>query len=136
MIVLVFRVVKNALDRTSAYSKFEHSGVGVEVGLDQRGKGGKLGRFDPCAIRSVGKFWDEVIENIDILFFLEWQGGLEDDTLDVIANNLLLRLLLGVGMRYDQIGIDARRSQLGDIRLCLLCRGYSQQEVVICIGER
>lgn len=110
MIVLIFRVVKNALSRISSYSKFEHPRVGVEIGLDQRRKRGKLGRPNASSIRSVGKFRDEVIENIDILFFLEWQSGLKDDTLDIIANNLLLSLLLVVSLRYDQIGIDPRRS--------------------------
>lgn len=110
LIVLIFRVVKNALNRTSSYSKFEHSRVGVEIGLDQRRKRGKLGRPNASSIGSVGKFRDEVIENIDILFFLEWQSGLKDDTLDIIANNLLFSLLLVVSLRYDQIGIDPRRS--------------------------
>lgn len=93
-----------------SYSKFEHSGVGVEIGLDQRGKRGKLGRFDSSSIRSVGKFRDEIIENIDILFFLEWQGRLKDNTIDVIANNLLFSLLLGLSLRYDQISIDPSRA--------------------------
>lgn len=54
LIVLIFRVVKNALSRTSSYSKFEHPRVGVEIGLDQRRKRGELGRSKPSPIRSAG----------------------------------------------------------------------------------
>lgn len=54
LIVLIFCVVKNALSRTSSYSKFEHSRIGVEIGLDQRRKWGKLGGSNPSSIGSVG----------------------------------------------------------------------------------